>query len=203
MTKTTPIKDSVGAREAGRQLGVSHSYLLRLAKADRLPRSAEGLFDVEECRRILAATTDVGQVRTIDPDRWSQGHRPVGHPVTSDQSATSFKNADLKIISADQKPDPAEYRNRADLPDDFARGVLYGAHAVAYQVPHAVAETLWALGFDYDVQRRAYLLEKDAVFFLAQAPLVAIGLEGEDDEEPTALSPTLFLGLGPMGGTGL
>ncbi len=75
-------------------------------------------------------------------------------------------------------------------------------HAVAYQVPHSVSDTLLALGFNYDVQRSAYLAEKDAAFFLVQRPLTAIGLEGEDGEEPTALSPTLFLGLGPLGGLG-
>lgn len=202
MTNSSPAKQGVGAREAGRQLGVSHSYLLRLASQNRLPRFTDGTFDVEACRRVLAAVTDPAQVRTPDPDRWSLGRRIGARPVTSDQLPATSQAEDLSSIPADPQPDPADYRSRADLPDDFARGVLFGAHAVAYQVPHSIAETVLALGSSYAVQRRAYLVEKDAAFFLVRVPLTAIGVEDGEAEGPTALSPTLFLGLGPLGGAG-
>lgn len=85
MTSAAARQD-LGARAAGRALGVSHSYLVKLAKAGRLPRNGDGTFDVEECRRILRTITDPGQVRTANPDRWSSGNRPV-EAVTSDQSS--------------------------------------------------------------------------------------------------------------------
>ena len=198
----------VGAREAGRQLGVSHSYLLRLAKDKRLPRSADGTFDVEECRRVLASITDPSQVRGDEPLRWSQGGHRVNEPVTSDQGAKADPKqarasaAKLESIPSDPRPDPADYRTRADLPDDFARGALYGAHAVAYHAPHIVAFGLWLHHASHEEQIKAFSVERDAAHYLAHDVTKALGLEDSETEEPTPLSPTRFMGYGPGGSTG-
>ena len=52
-----------GLRKAARQLGISHSYLARKAKAKEVPRNADGTFDVEAVARVLKATTDPALVR--------------------------------------------------------------------------------------------------------------------------------------------
>ena len=193
----TASKQGVGAREAGRQLGVSHSYLLRLAKENRLPRHGDGTFDVAECRRVLARTTDPAQVRAGTIDKWSQ-------PVRSAGGDQSIANAASRCpgIAADLRPDPASYRTRTDLPDDFARGALYGAHAVAYQVPHEAAYSVMDQGGTHAQQIAAYKAERDAVFLLVKDPMSALGVEDRESDEPTALSPTAFMGFTVGGGTG-
>lgn len=191
MTKSTKPKQGLGPRAAGRALGVAHSYLCRLAKEKRIPRNEDGTFDVEAVRARLARITDPAQVRAADPGRWS--HAPRG---------ANGETARPETIPADPKPDPAAYRSRADLPDDFARGALYGAHAVAYGMPHLAALAAAAAGADLAGQLAAHRAEREAAYVWVQDVTVALGLETEDASGPTALSPTAFMGYGPGGGTG-
>ena len=206
MTGNHPNRpNGVGAREAGRQLGVSHSYLIRLAKDKRLPRSADGTFDVEECRRVLASTTDPSQVRRPDPLRWSHGGHSVNEAVSCEKSSKAgvevalADTRKLESIPSDPPPDIDDYRNRTDLPDDFARGALYGAHAVAYHVPHTVAFSLWLRHVGHEEQIKAFHIERDAAHYLAHDVTRALGLDSDEQEEPTAFSPVQFMGYGPGG----
>lgn len=111
-------------------------------------------------------------------------------------------SAELHRIEPDPILTVEEYRNRSNLPNDFARGTLYGAHAVAYHVPYTAAFALFLAGLDHKAQIKVHHQERDAAHFPVHDVTVTLGLEGEDQEEPTAFSPTRFMGYGPGGSTG-
>lgn len=179
-------------RQLAAATGYSVSNLHEKVRKGQIPQRSEDGWRVAE---VLSAIR-----RNVDPVRRKPipAHRSgVNGPVNGPVNAERFEG-----IPADPPPDPAVYRARTDLPDDFARGALYGAHAVAYQLPHTVALALNDRCAPHAEQIAAFRGEVDAAFLLVKDPMVALGIEDETADEPTALSPTAFLGFTVGGGTG-
>lgn len=126
VTSNRPIPQGVSAREAGRQLKVSHSYLLRLAGQKRLPRHEDGSFDVAACCDWLAKNTDPAQVRGPAALRWSKGGNKTGRSVTGDQPATSTPWT-LALEAAEHAADP------------FEKGVIVAVVMLAHRIGAGVA----------------------------------------------------------------
>lgn len=98
-------------------------------------------------------------------------------------------------IEGGPAPDPADYRNRADLPDDFARGMLYGAHAIAHDLPCLVASTLCELGLTPAETLEAYREGAEDADVYIVGPCAALGLLPEESMDAGPYSLKSFGGF--------
>lgn len=175
-------------RQLAAATGYSISNLHEKVRKGQIPQRGADGWRVAEVLSAIRQNVDPVRRKPVPADRSG-----VNGPVNGEH---------FEGIPADPVPDPAAYRARTDLPDDFARGALYGAHAVAYQIPHTVALALNDRGAPHAEQIAAFRAEVDAAFLIVKDPMVAVGIEDEAADEPTALSPTAFLGFTVGGGTG-
>lgn len=192
MTKTTPDKRGVGAREAGRQLGCSHTYLLRLAREKRVPRHEDGTFDVPAVRAALAAQTDPTQIRGDNPERWSQGGNRNGNSVTSDHAAgshpSSLRGVSLLAVEAAK-------HTHSEFEAGFVSAVIALAHQVGAIAGLAAAEEGAPLPIAYGIGEAfpVYFIDR-AEALLREMPSFRAIPAGRD--LPTRYAPDLMDRLG-------
>ena len=128
--------------------------------------------------------------RNVDPGR----RKPA--PAAPRSAERSAPNAE-RIEQSGEPPAPEDYRNRAGLPDDFARGVLFATHLLAYSMPTNVASEVMEHGLDAEWARDAYQRAKADASLVVADPLIAIGLVPEDSLDCGPHAPTLFCGFNP------
>lgn len=131
----------------------------------------------------LRGSVDVAMARNDDTGGTNLGERP---------------NASARTPS-DPVPEPADYRVRADLPDDFARGVLYATHALAYSMPTNLACAMREQGVTAEGALAVYREGRADTSLVVADPLIAIGLVPEDADDCGPYAPTLFCGFDPNG----
>jgi hypothetical protein len=119
---------STGLRETARQIGKSHAYLSRMAKARRVPRNPDGTFDVEAVRKALKAFTDPSKVRHRKPAQ--SGSRTTGGV-------------------------PEGYHAIFKIKEPFSAGMAYATLRVIYAIGAHAACVSVAAGASIDVARKA------------------------------------------------
>lgn len=164
----------------GKLIGLTEGAVRKAAKQGRVKRFADGSIDE-------AASLKLWQDQA-DPAR--TGIRTV--PRTGTGTVRAATRPEVGTF-----PVPAAYRDRADLGDAFARGALYGAHAVAYGVPTAAASAAIEAGAGRALALAIHDAARTDAAFLAGDVTEALGLTppGTDDAGPHA--PTAFQGFDP------
>nr|USU32918.1 hypothetical protein NG677_04245 [Methylobacterium sp. OTU13CASTA1] len=130
-----------------------------------------------------------------------RGSVDVAMARNEEAGGTTFDSpaaAAVRLVS-DPVPEPADYRARADLPDDFARGVLYATHALAYSMPTNLACAMREQGVTAEGALAVYREGRADTSLVVADPLIAIGLVPEDADDCGPYAPTLFCGFDPNG----
>ncbi|MDO9426030.1 MAG: hypothetical protein Q7T93_04295 [Methylobacterium sp.] len=157
--------------------GYSRSTLHGMLKKGQIPeRGPDGW-------RVADVLTAIG--KNVDPGRRSETRSAPNAERTAERS------------KSDPMPEPADYRVRADLPDDFARGVLYATHALAYSMPTNVASEMMEQGTGAARALALYHQSKADASLIVADPLVAIGLVPENSNDCGPYAPMLFCGFDP------
>lgn len=157
--------------------GYSRSTLHGMLKKGQIPeRGPDGW-------RVADVLTAIG--KNIDPGRRSEARSAPNAERTAER------------LKSDPIPEPADYRARADLPDDFARGVLYATHALAYSMPTNLASAMMEQGAGDERALAVYRESRADASLVVADPLIAIGLVPEDSLDCGPYAPTLFCGFDP------
>lgn len=77
----------VSAREAAKQLGLTHPALGKAARSGRITREPDGSYDVEKVRRQLAENSNAFMRRPTAAERARQALEPVTSPAAADTTS--------------------------------------------------------------------------------------------------------------------
>ena len=164
--------------------GFSRSTLHEKQKRGQIPqRGPQGW-------RIAEVITAIDE--NTDPARRSDKRSAERSEPNAEQISAPGRIAEIGTF-----PTPESYRDRGDLPDDFARGALYGGHVVAYGLPTAAASAAIEAGADRAIALKIHEAAKTDVAFIVGDVTEALSLvpEGTGDAGPYA--PTAFGGFDP------
>jgi hypothetical protein len=150
----------LGLRAAAAALDISHVALLKAEKAGRVPkRDAEGLFDVEACRRGLAQNSNLGKQRSARAQQagdrgQATGDRPESPklpvldladitPETESQAEACRRLEWEKVRKAQRLNDEAE-KNLIALPpiNAWAAGMIIAARDELLRIGPELRERL-------------------------------------------------------------
>ncbi|MCJ2084312.1 hypothetical protein [Methylobacterium sp. J-090] len=144
-----------------------------------------------------------GQIPERGPDGWRIADVLAAMERNTDPGRRSERRSAPNVRpnterpKSDPMPEPADYRARTDLPDDFARGVLYATHALAYSMPTHLASTMMEQGADAERALAVYRESRADASLVVADPLAAVGLVAEDADDCGPYAPTLFCGFDP------
>lgn len=169
-------------RELGRRLGRDASGLGRLARKGQIPKGSDSKFDEAAVRKALATSTDPARSKPL--------------PSRPQSTSTVYARPERGTY-----PDPAAYRTRADISDDFTRGALYGAHLVAFGAPTAAASGAIEAGADPALAAALHDAVAAEAPFLVNDVTAALGLTPPGVEDAGPHAPTAFGGFTPFGDT--
>jgi hypothetical protein len=128
--------NGISLSELARRIGRDKGQLSRMAKAGRIPRQPDGSFDEAVVRQVLK--------RTLDPAR----SKPLagGQRLTLESTPPAHGPAILFTCDDHLQPRPKDYRLRADIGDLFLRGVFFGLHRMAFDIPVQATEAALSAG---------------------------------------------------------
>ena len=162
--------------------GLSRSTLHEKQMRGQIPERGPQGWRVDDVRAALVANTD--------PGRRSEARSAPSAARTPERSSGWPRIAETGAC-----PTPEAYRDRADLPDAFIRGALFGAHAVAYGLPTAAACAAQEAGAAPAAAVKAYGIAQEDAVLLVAGLCEDLGLVPAETEDAGPQRPTAFQGF--------
>lgn len=175
------MKAGLSNRAFGNRVGVTEGAVRKAEKAGRIKRLDDGSIDPVASLRL-----------------WTEGADPARTVVRTGTHSGAPGTHDHARPERGASPRPDAYRDRADLPDDFARGALYGAHLVAFGAPTAAASGAIEAGADPALAAALHDAIAAEAPFLVSDVTAALGLTPPGVEDAGPHAPTAFGGFAPF-----
>ncbi|WP_262272215.1 hypothetical protein [Microvirga yunnanensis] len=179
---------SISLSELARRIGRDKALVSRWAQQGKIPRLGNGNFDEEAVRRSLKGKLDPARARPLAP-------------VNTDTSVNASGPTIPLTHEDDLQPKSEQYRERKDIGDAFMRGLYFGLHRMAFDVPVYATEAAISSGAPARVAYAIKALMAEAICGLIHDVSHEMGVSLEDGHGPyfipTHLSPPAFYDISP------
>jgi hypothetical protein len=168
--------------ELARRIGRDRSLVSRWAKSGRIPRRSDGLFDEAAVRRVLKGSLDPARAKPL---------APVNTSTVPSRSVNTHGPSVPLTLEESLKPKAEDYRDRRELGDDFMRGLFFGLHRLAFDMPVCAASDALSAGAPARVGYTLKAMMQESVFGVMHDVCREIGIVETTNPDPYFVPPHL------------